>query len=229
MSDNIVQLRSIRLFASLPDHELRKIGATLRIRTFRKNATILHEEDTNEYMYAILDGRVKVVQTTEDGRETIIAMHQTGDFFGEMTLIDGKTMPAAVLALEQTVTAVISRREFAALLASQNKVRENLLVILCGRLRESWNKIQMLNFNNAANRIKVLFALLSVDYGEKNDNGVTLNVKLTHQNIANMAGISRETATRILDKWRKDKEITILKDRHIRLSPDFLQKETRLS
>jgi len=229
MNEEIVLLRNIQLFSSLTDQELRKISAKIRIRTFKKNQTILREEDTNEYMYTILSGRVKVIQTTEDGRETIIAMHKTGDFFGEMSLIDGKTMPATVLALEETTTAIISKSEFTYLITTQEKVREKLLVMLCSRLRESWNKIQLLNFNNAASRVKMLFALLSGEYGEKSIDGITLNIKLTHQNIANMTGISRETVTRVIDKWQKDNEITILKNRHIRLHPDFLKRDTQLS
>ena len=229
MNEEIVLLRNIQLFSSLTDQELRKISAKIRIRAFKKNQTILREEDTNEYMYTILSGRVKVIQTTEDGRETIIAMHKTGDFFGEMSLIDGKTMPATVLALEETTTAIISKSEFTYLITTQEKVREKLLVMLCSRLRESWNKIQLLNFNNAASRVKMLFALLSGEYGEKSIDGITLNIKLTHQNIANMTGISRETVTRVIDKWQKDNEITILKNRHIRLHPDFLKRDTQLS
>lgn len=229
MKEDILHLKNIRLFSSMNDQELRKIGTKIKVRAFRKNQTILQEEDTNEYMYTILSGRVKVVQTTEDGRETIIAMHTAGDFFGEMSLIDGKTMPATVLALEDTITAIISKTEFTFLLSTQEKVLENLLVILCSRLRESWNKIQLLNFNNASNRVKMLFALLSGEYGEKNNEGITLNIKLTHQHIANMVGISRETVTRVIDKWQKDKEITVLKNRHILLHPDFLGRETQLS
>jgi CRP/FNR family transcriptional regulator len=229
MPEEIVLLKNIQLFSSLTDQELRKISAKIKIRTFKKNQTILREEDTNEFMYTILSGRVKVVQTTEDGRETIIAMHKTGDFFGEMSLIDGKTMPATVLALEETITAIISKDEFTYLVETQGKVLEKLLVILCSRLRESWNKIQLLNFNNATNRVKMLFALLSGEYGEKNDEGITLNIKLTHQNIANMTGISRETVTRVIDKWQRDNEITVLKNRHIRLHPDFLSRDTQLS
>ena len=222
-------LRNVQLFSSLTDQELLQISEKIRIKTFRKNETILHEEDTNEYMYTILSGKVKVIQTSEDGKETILAMHKTGDFFGEMSLIDGKTMPATVLAMEETLTAIISKQEFILLISMQGKVLEKLLIILCTRLRESWNKIQMLNFNNAAQRIKMLFSMLSVEYGEKGVDAITLNIKLTHQDIANMAGITRETVTRVIDKWQKDKEITVLKNKFIRFHPDFFKKDLQLS
>jgi CRP/FNR family transcriptional regulator len=148
-------------------------------------------------------------------------MHQTGDFFGELSLIDGKTAPAAVHATRNSMTAIISKKDFYTLLLSQNKVLENLLQIFCSRLRESIKKIQMLNFNNAAQRIKMLFLMLSDSHGEKSDAGTVLKIKLIHQDIADMTGLTRETVTRVLDKWLKGGEIKILKDKHILLTHEF--------
>jgi len=98
---------------------------------------------------------------------------------------------------------------------------ENLLEILCSRLRESWKKIQMLNFNDAAQRIKMLLLILSDDYGEKTQSGTTLKIKLIHQNVADMTGLTRETVTRVLDKWKKTGEIRITKDKFIHLNQEF--------
>jgi len=70
----------------------------------------------------------------------------------------------------------------------------------------------------------MLFLTLSFDKGEKTPDGVTLNIKLTHQNIGDMIGLTRETVTRVLDKWQKDGEITI-KNKFIRLNTKFLQKD----
>ena len=222
-------LKNVQLFSSLTDQELQKTSETLKIKRFRKNETILHEEDTNEFMYTILSGKVKVIQTSEDGKETILAMHKTGDFFGEMSLIDGKTMPATVLAVEETLTAIISKDDFMCLIYTQKKVLEELLIILSSRLRDSWNKIQLLNFNNAAHRLKMLFTMLTGEYGEKNGEGTILKIKLTHQDIANMVGIARETVTRVLDQWQKDKEITILENKFIRLHAGFIERGLKLS
>ena len=172
-------------------------------------------------MYMILDGEAKVVQTTEKGKEILITMHRTGDFFGELSLIDGKTAPADVYATKNSITAIISKRDFFSLLSSQPKVLDNLLRILCSRIRESLKKIQMMNFNNAAQRIKMLFMMLSEDYGQQTSDGTILNIRLIHQNIADMTGLTRETVTRILDKWQKSGEIKILKNRFILLRPEF--------
>ncbi len=191
------------------------------VRNFKKNEIILREENTNEFMYVILDGEGKAIQTTEKGKEILVTMHQQGDFFGELSLIDGKTAPATVYATKNSVVALISKRDFYSLLHSRSRVLDNLLNILCARLRESLKKIQMLNFNNASQRIKMLFLLLSENYGEQSAGGIILKIKLIHQDIADMTGLSRETVTRVLDKWQRGGEIQVLKDKHILLKSEF--------
>jgi CRP/FNR family transcriptional regulator len=215
-------LRKIQLFFSLSDEELGLVSDKLIVKRFRKNEIILQEEDTNEYMYIILDGKVKVVQTTEDGKEILLAIHQAGDSFGEMSLIDGKTSPATVVATENSSVSIVSKKDFYSILETQKKVLNNLLLILCSRYRESWEKIQMLNYKNASHRVKILLLMLSEKYGEKTPEGVTLNIKLTHQEIAEMTGMTRETVTRVIDKWQRDGEINVLKSKFIRMSPNFL-------
>ncbi len=218
-------LKKTQLFSSLADNDIDNIINKLVVKQFRKNETILYEADTNKYMYLILSGKVKVIRTTEDGKEIILAMHQSGNFFGEMSLIDGKTTPASVMATTDSLIAIISQTDFYTILFSQNKVVENLLKILCTRLRQSWDTIQLLNFNNASHRTKMLLLMLCDEYGKKTPDGIVLNIKLTHQDISDMTGLTRETVTRVLDKLQKSKEISILDNKSIRLSPDFLRDD----
>lgn len=214
-------LEKIPLFTSLTTAELRQVREKFVIKSFKKNEVILHEEDTNEYMYIILEGEAKVVNTNEKEKEMLITMHRSGDFFGELSLIDGKTTPATIIAAKNSVTAIISKKDFYSLLFSQSKVAENLLKVLCSRFRDNLKKIQMLNFNNASQRMKMLFLMLSEDHGEKTAEGTILNIRLLHQDIAEMTGLARETVTRILDKWQRSGEIKILKNRLILLCPEF--------
>ncbi len=215
-------LKNIDLFSLLSDKEIEQINNKLTVKKFKKDEVILQEEDTNEYMYIILSGKVKVIQTKESGKEIIIALHQSGDFFGEVSLIDGRTAPAMVLSTEDSVIALISKKDFFSLLYSQTKVLDILLQILCTRLRESWDRIQILSFNNASDRVKMLLILLSNEYGNRTKEGIKLNIKLTHQEIADMAGIARETVTRIIDKWIKDGDLE-MKERLIFMSNGFLK------
>jgi CRP/FNR family transcriptional regulator len=79
----------------------------------------------------------------------------------------------------------------------------------------------MLNFHNASDRIKMLLLMLAETVGEKTERGTILNIKLIHQDIADMTGLTRETVTRVLDKWRRSGEIRILSNKLIQLRPEF--------
>ena len=180
--------KKTQLFSSLSDSEIEKITNHLIVKQFRKNDTILYEEDTNEFMYIILMGKVKVIRTTEDGKEIILAIHGSGNFFGEMSLIDGKTTPASVISTEDSLIAIISKKDFFSIVFTHSKVTRNLMEVLCSRLRKSWDTIQLLNFNNASQRTKMMFLMLSDEYGQKTPEGIVLNIKLTHQDISDMTG-----------------------------------------
>ena len=200
----------------------------MTVKQFKKNDTILYEEDTNEFMYLILLGKVKAIRATEDGKEIILAIHKSGSFFGEMSLIDGKTTPASVIATEDALIAILAKKDFFSIVFLHNKVTVNLLKILCNRLRRCWDTIQLLNFNNASQRTKMLLLMLIEEYGEKTPEGTVLNIKLTHQNISDMTGLTRESVTRVVDKLQKQKEIIILKNRFICLTPKFMQEDINI-
>jgi CRP/FNR family transcriptional regulator len=214
-------LKDVALFSSLADKELQQIRTHIILRDFKKNQTILHEEETSEFMYIIISGKVKISRVGRNGKEAILSMHGSGEFFGELSLIDGRTSPASVLAVENSNVAIISKDHFYSLLYTQRKILENLLKILCSRLRDAWQKIEMLNFNDASQRLKMLLNMLSETYGEKTPKGTVLRVRLIHQDLADMTGLTRETVTRVLDRWKKSGEIEVLSSKFIRLNDEF--------
>jgi CRP/FNR family transcriptional regulator len=215
------QMKQMQMFVSLTNAELDTLVDKIVIRQYKKNEIILHENDTNNFMYLILSGRVKAVQTTEDGREIIRAIHKTGESFGELSLIDCKSTAAEVITMESTTAAIISKLNFFSILYSHKKVLDNLLMMFCNRLRDTMDKLEMTNFKSAYQRIITLLQQLSNDYGEQVTEGILLNIKLTHQNLADMSGLTRETVTRVLNRLKKDGEITIQKNKSIYLNPLF--------
>lgn len=216
----IVSLKDIALFSSLGAAELQELARHMTLRRYKKNQIILQEKEASDCMYIILGGEVKVVQNIE-GRETVLAINHAGEFFGEVGLIDRKTIPATVVAKADCVLALISREAFYSVLLSHREVLKTLLTILSTRFRESLNTIQILSFRNASQRVKMLLILLSNKYGVKEDGTIKLTMRLTHQDIAEMTGLTRETVTRVLDKWQSRKELAILKDKIIYLAPAF--------
>lgn len=227
-SKNVAYLKKAHLFSDLTDEELETIADRVLLRKFQKGQVILFEEDTNKYMYSVLEGEVKVFSTAEDGKDTIVAFHGAGQSFGEVSLIDQQTMPATVVAVERSLLLIIGRDDFFDIVLQQPKALNSLLLLLTGRLRHSWSQIRLLHFKDAANRIMASMKVMADERGEKHADGVLLKLRLTHQNIADMTGLTRETVTRIVDKWKKSGLISLDENKHLLLRPEFFEENFNL-
>jgi CRP/FNR family transcriptional regulator len=217
-------LKNIPFFQGLSDREFSELSHIFVEKQFSRNKIILLEEDTMNYMYIILSGKVKVVHSGLDGKEHIVAMHKKGDFFGEMAMLDGKTSPASVVALEDTSLVIISKKDFEDYLLRNEKITRQVIQVLCSRLRESWMIIKVLNLPNAESRVRAVLRLISGYYGFRDASGTIISSKFTHQNIADYSHLARETVTRLMNKLIKDGEIEINDNRDIVLKPVFMEK-----
>jgi CRP/FNR family transcriptional regulator len=221
-------LRSVPFFVSLSDEEISNLSQIISQKSFSKNEIILVEEDTPNYMYIIYSGKVKVLQISADGREKVLTYHKKGEFFGEMALVDGKTSPATIIAIEDTDIGLIHKTDFETYILKNEKVLRQLTSLLCMRLREAWLMIKVLSFADAEQRVRATLKLLSVQYGIKDLRGTIITMKLTHRDIASYSSVSRETATRLLDRFSRDGEIEILDGKNILIRPSFLEKTSFL-
>ncbi|MBF0559385.1 MAG: Crp/Fnr family transcriptional regulator [Nitrospirae bacterium] len=214
-------IRDVPFFACLSTDEIKELRHWLVEKYFERNKIVFLEEDTQNYMYVVLSGKVKAVHMSEDGKEHILAVHKSGDFFGEMTLLDGKTAPATVIAMEDTHILILARKDFEKYLLKNDKFLRQIISVLCLRLREAWMMHKVLSLPRVEDRIRTLLKLMSMNYGVKGPDGTLLATKLTHQDIADYASVSRETVTRFLNRLSKGGEIKILGDKRLLLKPSF--------
>jgi CRP/FNR family transcriptional regulator, cyclic AMP receptor protein len=217
-------LRFIPLFAPFSDEELSTVQEIITQKQFRKNSIILSEEETNEYMYIVFSGRIKVIQISDEGKEQILVIRKKGDYFGEMSILDGKTQPATVVAMEDSTIGLISRNNFESILLKNEKVLNQIIYMLCERLRESWFMLRVLSFDDAENRVRAVLNHVGSQYGVKDLRGFIIPLKLTHQEIADYASLARETVTRLLSRFSQAGEIEILENKNIVLKPSFVIK-----
>ncbi|MBI5213658.1 MAG: Crp/Fnr family transcriptional regulator [Nitrospirae bacterium] len=214
-------IKNIPFFACLSKEQIEELRHVLIEKHFPRNKIIFVEEDTQNYMYVILSGRVKVVHAGADGKEHILAVHKTGDFFGEMALIDGKTAPATVMAMDDTDILIMFKRDFEEHLLKNNKALMEIISVLCTRLREAWMVNNVLSLPTAKERVREVLKLMAMHSGVKDSRGTVITLRLTHQDIADYSSLSRETVTRLLNKFIKDGEIEILDDKNILLTHSF--------
>ena len=217
-------IRNIPFFACLSDEEFAGLKHILRAKRYSKGRLILSEDATQYYMYIVGSGKVKAVHYGDDGKEHILSIHKRGDFFGEMSLLDGKTAPAAVVAMEDTAVALLGKKDFDMYLLKNGKVLKELTNLLCSRLREAWMMLRVLSLPDAEERVKAALGLMGRHYGIKSAGGTRITIKLTHQDIADYSSVARETVTRLLNRLAKLGDIEILDDRSILLRSSFSEK-----
>jgi CRP/FNR family transcriptional regulator, cyclic AMP receptor protein len=217
-------IKGIPFFASLTTDEAEAVESLVVIKLFSRDEVVLFEEDTSNYMYIIVSGKVRVVQVSSDGKERILAIHKRGDYFGELALIDGKTAPATVIAMEESEIGLLSKKDFDELVQKNDKIIINLLNSLCTSLRESWMMLKIMSFADAEERVRAVLKNMCRLYGVKDQRGVLVSLKLTHKDIANYASVSRETVTRLMSRFSKGGEIEILDKRYILIKPTFSKK-----
>jgi CRP/FNR family cyclic AMP-dependent transcriptional regulator len=216
--------RNIPFLACLSDAELADLKKITIEKRFAKKRIVFHEEDNTEYFYFIYSGKVKVIQTSADGRERMMAIHKKGEFFGEMAILDGKAAPATVVAMEDCEIGFISKADFERYLLNNSRALREIVLMLCERLREAWLMIKVTSFADTEHRIRAVLKNISDHFGIKDKRGIILALKLTHKDIAHFASTSRETATRFLNSFAKAGEIEVLDQKYILLKPEFFKE-----
>ena len=199
-------LRNVPIFTDLSDSDLNRIASKMVSRDYEKGQMILLEESTGETFFIITSGTVKVTRLSDDGREVILALLGESDFFGEMSLLDGEGRSANIVANEDAEVMTLSRRDFLECLETYPKIAIALLEELAVRLRKSDQQIESLSLSDSEQRIGITLIRLAEERGTIKRGDVTVQNLPYQQDIANMAGTSRETVSRTL-KLLEDKKL----------------------
>lgn len=196
-------LQDIPIFADLDDATLTKISGIGSRKTFRKDEIILLEEDAGSAFFVIVSGKVKVARSGHDEKEVILSILSESDFFGEMALLDGQNRSANVIATEETELFIIQRMDFLNLLKEYSEISIVLLQELTKRLRAADAKIKSLSLKDAEGKVATVILQLADDQGKIKQGVVELDKLPLQQDLANMAGTSRETISRTLHTFAK--------------------------
>jgi CRP/FNR family transcriptional regulator, cyclic AMP receptor protein len=186
-------LKNIPIFSSLNENELSQLAEAAVRKTFFKNTVLMNEGDETDSLYVICSGKVKAIINDENGKEVILSIFGPGEYFGEIAFIDGEQRSATIITREPVEVLIISSGIFRNILSSNPDLAFNLLVGAVKRLREANKQIESLALMDVYGRV----ARLLVHYAKPKDDKQFIDEKLTHQEIANMTGSSREMVSRI--------------------------------
>ncbi len=214
----------IPFLVGLSEVEKFKFREHIIFRDFRRNETILNEDDSINYLYLIISGKLKVTQISDEGHEHILAIRKKGDFYGEMALLDGKTSPATIIGITEGRIGLIPKEPFLKIIMTNSLVKDHIISLLCMRLRQAWLQIRAMSFEDAGHRIRFTLQELGEKFGIQDHRGTIIDLDVTHQNIANLSATSRETVTRFLSMAAKSEEIEVLANKKILLKNNFPNK-----
>ena len=196
-------LSYVPIFSDLPDDTLVKIEKIGSTKVYKKNDVVLMEEEAGTALFVIVKGKVKVARASNDGREVILTILSDSDFFGEMAILDGLTRSATVTAIEESELFLIQRNDFLNLLREIPEISISLLQELTKRLRAADGKIKALSLKDSEGKVATVILQLADDVGKIKHGKVEIEKLPLQQDLANMAGTSRETISRTLHSFAK--------------------------
>jgi CRP-like cAMP-binding protein len=218
-------LKGVPLFNHLNKDDLEQIANICSEKFFEKNKIIFYEEDLGTSFYIIVSGQVKIVMVSNDGKEHILGLLKERDFFGEISLLDGEPRSATAIAIEDTNVITIAREDFTRLLRNSPDISLKIMFTLCKRLRKADKQVESLAFLSAPSRVARVLLDLAEERGEEKNGKVIIHHKMTRQELANIAGTSRETLTRVLMDLNYRNIINISKNKIEILNKKQLQEE----
>ncbi len=185
-------LKDVDLFADLPDSAAEALLRYAKLHKYPKNSVILNEGDHHNNFYIVVSGTLKVYVNGDGGRQVTLNWLETGDYFGELSLIDGAARSASVMTLSPTELQVISQQDFHQFLQSQPQASLALMKALARRIRALTGSVRDMALLDVYGRVATLLqARANADSG-------CIEPKLTHQEIADVVGASREMVSRIM-------------------------------
>jgi CRP-like cAMP-binding protein len=202
-------LSFVPIFSDLNDQTISKIEKIGTLKVYLKHQVILQEEETGTALFIIKNGKVKVSRQSSDGREVILTILSESDFFGEMAILDGLTRSATVTAIEDSELFLIQRSDFLNLLHEYPETSVALLQELTKRLRSADAKIKALSLKDAEGKVATVILQLADDIGKIKHGRVEIEKLPLQQDLANMAGTSRETISRTLHSFAKKKLVEL--------------------
>lgn len=197
-------LKRVPIFSTFPDEQLDRITELCVQRSCPRDHVIVIAEEVGDSLFVIGRGSVKVSYVSENGREVILAILKKGDFFGELSLLDGETRSANVTALESTELLMLRRGDFTHLIEEYPEIAIGLLRELAQRIRKCDLQIASLTLHDAIGRVASAIVRVAEQTGRPRGGSVVIPKLPIQQDLASMAGTARETISRVMAEFEEN-------------------------
>ncbi len=214
-------LENVPIFEPLSGEDKAELARNAQWEDYDKGDYVMFEGDANDWLYTPVEGRLKLIKHLDSGRDVILNVIVPGDVIGEGPLYDGDTQPASLQTMEKASVIRIRRPAVLNVLKDNVSTLESLISHESILLRDTFDQVKSLSGERVLRRIAAVIIKLAAKTGELlSDDTVRINLRVTRQEIANMAGSTVETTIRTISKITSDGIIDtinghiIIKDRH---------------
>lgn len=204
MPSKLWYLKHIRLFSGLSQAELQEVERITRMQEVKKRQPIYLPGDPSHIVYLLKRGRVKISSTDSSGKEVTFEILEPGEIFGELEALEDSPRATQAEALDDTLICAIRREDFDRYLSHHPNLTVQLTKLIGLRLRKIQNRVEDLVFRDVPARLAHLLLELSKTEGLPDGSGIQIRAKLTHQEMANLIGCSRETVSATLGRFRDE-------------------------
>lgn len=200
MLSNLDLIRRVSLFSTLTPDQAEALAATVSKKRFKRGEILVEQGKKTDALYIVLAGRTRVLMADSKGREVILATLVSGDYVGEMSLIDNAPHSATVVAEQQVDVLVLGRDSFLRCLGENMEMSHAVMRGLVQRLRKASDNISSLALVGVYGRV----AKVLLDSAVPDDSGALLiRDKVSRQDIAKMVGASREMVSRVMKDFEE--------------------------
>jgi len=193
-------LKKIPVFSALPANHLARLGNISEVKSFKSGNLIVSEKAPGKMLFFVISGRIKIYKTTAAGHIKVLSYLNKGDIFGEMVIFDGGLRSASAEAMAGCRILIIRAKDFKEFASSNISVLLKIISTLIGRLKKADDEIRSLAYNTVISRTAFTLLEFADQYGVRNGDKIHINFPLTHAEIANNVGSSREVISRVLSK-----------------------------
>jgi CRP-like cAMP-binding protein len=205
--DRLEILKKSSFFSSVSEATQKEISRLFTEDKYQRDDYIFFEGDPPEWFHIIKEGKVKLVKHSDTGKDVILQIFAPGDMFGEVSLFDHKPYPSSAQAMEPCTILKLSRKDFLLFFGRHPFVATEMIMELGRQLREAHATIKSLAVDRVEQRIAHILLKLADQLGTREGGGIMLNLSLTRQDLADIAGTTVETTIRVMSRFTKSKII----------------------
>ena len=222
MTEKVWFLKSCELFERLSPDELHRVESVSRARTFERKSPIYLPADEARSVYLLAKGRAKICHLTPDGKQSILAFIEPGELFGELAILEEGRRDEYAEAVENTTVVMIPGDVVQQLMNDHSDLSMGITKMIGLRRKRIERRLKNLLFLSNRERLTHLLLELAEQYGYRTSEGIDLGIKLSHQDLANVIGSTRETVTVVLGELQGERLLKVGRRKILIVDPDRL-------